>query len=60
MSNVKVQSSNEIQNSNWKTYDPQFLYRREEYFDIKSLELHLTFGFSLAQVNGTQIWQHLD
>jgi hypothetical protein len=46
MSNVKAQSSNEIQSPKWKTYDPRFSCQKEKYFDIESFELHLTFGFS--------------
>jgi hypothetical protein len=43
MSNVKAQSSNEIESPKWKTYDALFACQRGKYFDIESFELPLTF-----------------
>ena len=63
MSNVKAQSSNEIQNPKWKKYDPRFSCQREKYFDFESFELHLTFGPALFVgdlLGKLKIWQHLN
>jgi len=43
MSNVKVQSSNEIQSPNDKIY--------QKCFDIKSFEIHLSFHFFMGAIN---------
>jgi hypothetical protein len=42
--NRRESSSNETQSTKWETYTLRFYRQREKYFDIQSLELHLTFA----------------